>query len=257
MKNLLTLFLLAAAISALLMAPSLGGVRSAQRITLSDILRAHGVSPGSDLTPFDAVATKLQFVEGNPDGTEHNFLSQTVWLSSRAGSLRYGNVRLLDDTTVTESYEFNGAMYHRSVVGLTEPVDTTTEIGDTDSKLTLSRIAQFGIQPFLSQLADPRTEATYLRRTASGNEVFKVQPTSDSWTLYANETGLIQKIELGAASIVFSAYRTVKGVRLPFNERVYGSHGLFYELEFIRIDPKPAIDKDSFNQPDPFKQVGR
>jgi hypothetical protein len=213
--------------------------------------------PESDLATVDAVATRVQCFEGAPDGKEHNFFSQTVWLVARAGSLRYGNVRLIDDKTVTESYVFNAATYHHSVIGLEEPVDKTGEIGDSDARLNLERISQFGLQPFLRQLADPRTEATYLGRTASGSEMLKVQTAVDGWTLYTDESGLIQKIAIAGASFVFSSYRTVKGLRLPFNERVYKGQRLIYELGFIRIDPQPAIDRDSFNQPDPFREVGR
>ena len=60
MKNLVFVLILAGLISAGLLAPSLGSVLPAQPITLSDILRAHGVSgQATDLTSCAALAGRV------------------------------------------------------------------------------------------------------------------------------------------------------------------------------------------------------
>lgn len=253
MKKLIFALILVGVMSAGLLIQSFGGVRSAYSI--SNVLRAHGVSAESASTRYTAVGSNVMAYEGSSDGKHHNLFAQDFALAIDGERQRFDTVNVAGQ--VSDSYRFEGAAYSHSLEGVKEPINATNQVGDLDSELALKHVRIFGLMPFLRQLADQRTVATYASRTAAGYDKVKVQTGTGNWTFFSDDSGLIQKIEIGEATILFSDYRPVKGVQLPFNERIYKGQRLIYELGFIRIDPSPATDIDFFNQPDLFKQVDR
>ena len=257
MKKVICAIALSGLISVGLLAPSSSGkVRPAPSISIPDLLRAHGVSQEANvLTSYASEAWKVMPYEGSPDGKSHNFFVRRVSVFVRGESFRYQNVGL--DGPITETYLFDGTAYHHTVTDQKGLVNTAKAIGDWQFQLTERRLRMFGLLPFLQQLSDPRTEATYLGRTAAGDDKLEMRNASGSWTLFSDPSGLIQRIEARGETIVFSDYRSVEGLRLPFNERVLVEGKPFYELSFTKIEPRPTLDIDFVNPSDLSKQVAR
>lgn len=253
MKKIVGAILLSGLIPLGLLAPSFGKVRAAHSVTIPDLLRSHGVTQDHVVgTTYAAEALRVTPYDGSPDGKKHNFFFWRVSVCVQDGIFRYDNTDL--NGPDSESYLFDGTTYHH-VAGERVLVSSAKGIGDSMSQFAEGRVRTFGLLPFLLQLADPRTEAVYIERTASGEDKLKVRSESGSWTLFSDESGLIRKIEVGGGAFVFSDYRSIKGLLLPFNERVFVNDRPFYELGFTRIDLRPEFGKDFFNPPDPSKQV--
>ena len=255
MKKVLFAILLSGLIPTALLAPTSGSVRAAHSVSTSDLLRAHGFSQDPNVgTNYAFEAVKVSPYDGSPDGKKHNFFVEKVSVSVQAGTYRYDIASL--KAPLSESYLFDGTMYHHAAAGRKELVSTAKETGDEMSQFAESRVRTFGILPFLQQLSDPRTEAVYLGRTTFGDKV-EVRSVSGRWALFSDESGLVRRIEVGRGAFVFSDFRPVENILLPFNQRVFVNDTPFYELGFTRIDLRPKFRKDFFDASDLSRQVAR
>jgi hypothetical protein len=244
MKSMFFTFFALSLLSGGWLATSFGIVRQANPI--SCVLQAHGFSSESTAdTGYAAVATKL--MPHVPYKGSTRTVVQTVSMFAQGERLRYDTVTVLTKATVTESYLFDGDTYHHSVAGLKEQVNTFNQVGDFDSRLTLQRMRMFGLQPFLRELRDPRTQVEDAGPTVAGYKKFKIRSAAGSWLLFADQSGLIARIEIGSRSIVFSEYHSVNGVQLPFNEKAFNDERLCYELRFIELDPQAMLDEALFD----------
>lgn len=241
--------------------PSAGKEQAAPSISIQDVLRAHNVPHDPNaLAAYASEAWIVEPIEGRPDGKSHNFFVQRRSVFVRGDSFRYDTVvftgpifegptfkRPVFKGPVIETYVSDGAVCSRSISEPDRPVKTQRRIAEPQFKLIESQVWRFGLIPYLRRLSAPRTEATYLGRTESGDDKFEIKTSSGAWTLFADQLGLIQKVETGRGTIVFSDYRSVEGVQLPFNERVLLDGKPFYELAFDKISLKLEIDRDFFN----------
>lgn len=254
MKTIFCAVVLSVVMSAGLFRPT--SEREHPAVSISVVLRAHNApqDPNS-LTNYASEGVMVVPYEGSSDGKAHNFFVHRVSALVRGGSFRYDTVDF--NGSLRETYISDGTVCNRSLTGRKGLVNAERRIGEMQFKLVESRVWRFGLLPFLRRLSDPRTEATYLGRTESGNDKFEVKTPSGTWTLLSDESGLIQRLEIGKGTIVFSDYRSVEGVQLPFNERVLIDGRQFYELSFDNINLKPKLDGGLFNSSDWSEPAGR
>jgi hypothetical protein len=242
MKNTIFAALLSCLLSTGLFAPTSAGEKSAQSNSISGILRAHSFPQDrSFLTTVVSEALVLQVYEGSSDGKLHNFFVRRESLVVRGESFRHDILAL--DGQARESYVSDGRG-NRWIRGPRGRVEDG--VAESQFRIVENRIRQFGLPPILLQLADPRTETTYLGRTASGDDKFEVTTSSGTWTLFSDESQLIRRLDVGNRTILFSDFRLVDGAMLPFNERVLIGGKPFYELSFNKIVLNRKLDPEVF-----------
>jgi hypothetical protein len=102
------------------------------------------------------------------------------------------------------------------------------------------QLATFGLLPILKRLADPGTRVVYLGATSKGDR-FQVNSGVGSWYLYTNPQHLIERLEVGDASITYGDYRMIDGLNLPFVQKVNKGEWLMYEIEFASLELNPVF----------------
>lgn len=245
MTKIIYSILLSGMLSAGLLAPTTGRQQGAQSGSIAAVLRAHNAAQASSLTASASKALKLEPYEGSPDGKSHNFFVHVVSVVARGESFRCETGSF--EGQMLETYVSDGAVCSRLVAGPNGLVNSAKRIGESQLRIIEASVSQFGIIPLLQRLSDPLTEVRYLGRTESGDDRFEVKMPSGIWTVLADQTSLIRRLEIGKTTIVFSSYRSVQGVLLPFNERVMVDGKPFYELGFVKITLNPKLDGDLFN----------
>lgn len=108
-------------------------------------------------------------------------------------------------------------------------------------------VETFGLLPMLRQCADAATEAVYACRTPGSLDKFHVRTQVGEWNVYADQSHLIRKLEMGDKTFGFADYRAAGGIRLPYVQRLSVGDRLIYELVFSAIDPTPYFATDHFN----------
>jgi hypothetical protein len=108
-------------------------------------------------------------------------------------------------------------------------------------------VETFGLLPLLRRCADPATEAIFEGRTPGSLDKFRVKTPAGDWSVYADQSHLIRKVEIGDKTIQFADYRSIGGLQLPFIQRLSVGDRLVYELVFSVIDPNPTFPADYFN----------
>jgi hypothetical protein len=107
-------------------------------------------------------------------------------------------------------------------------------------------VETYGLLPLLQRCADPTAEVISQETTLARLIKFRVRTSAGEWNVYADESRLIRKIEIGDKTLQFADYRSAGGLRLPFIERLSVGQQLVYEMVFSTIELNPTFPADYF-----------
>lgn len=97
--------------------------------------------------------------------------------------------------------------------------------------------------PILRMCAQPETEITFVQRTPMLLDEFRVRSLDAEFTVYADQSHLIRRVDIRRATLHFAGYGTNEGdsAKMPRLERVSIGDRLVYEFVFTRMDLKPRV----------------
>ena len=229
--------------------------QSASPVSIGEVLRAHNAPQTSDLwSAYDGEAVRLT---SRPRGIDHEIPSfferhvSVVWAGNAYKRYTADPLRLREQFDL-----FDGSVPYHAVNERGMIAEETSQMTDFQSKSVEFGVKTFGLVPVLKQLSNPTTEATYLGRTAYGQDKFDIKTATGRWTLYADTEHLISRIEVGDKVIEYASYRAVDGVRLPFIQRLSIGGQLIQELVFTRIAFNPKLASNYFRRETLPKQIG-
>jgi hypothetical protein len=107
-------------------------------------------------------------------------------------------------------------------------------------------VETYGLLPLLQRCADPAAEVIFQETTPARLSKFRVRTSAGEWNVYADESRLIRKIEIGDKTLQFADYRSASGLQLPFIERLSVGQQLVYEMVLSTIELNPTFPADYF-----------
>ncbi|MGH9837546.1 MAG: hypothetical protein ACREEM_02050 [Blastocatellia bacterium] len=107
-------------------------------------------------------------------------------------------------------------------------------------------VETYGLLPLLQRCADPTAEVISQETTPARFSKFRVRTSAGEWNVYADESRLIRKMEIGDKTLRFADYRSAGGLQLPFIERLSVGQQLVYEMVISTIELNPAFPVDYF-----------
>lgn len=221
--------------------------QAAPNISPGDLLQAHNVAQRSKaLSASITEAVKLTSVYGNSGGELPNFFERKVSVSVNGNAFRREKV---DPLGLREQVEvFDGRQATRTVIEMGRQVEEVNQTGDAQLRNLELSIRTFGLLPILKQLSDQAAEVVYLGRTSRKEDKFEVKSATGSFILYADQGHVIRRVEAGNRVMEYADYRSVKGVLLPFIERVFVKGQLSHELVFTKIELNPVFPDGYFSR---------
>ena len=207
-------------------------------ISLSLVLKAHG-GQRERWQRFRQQATMLYYKEsvaGSP-----SLVERRLELSRYRSFVKYE--RAMGDWS--QRFLFDGDSLIRTTFRSGKQLESKT-LEDDEAKSIKSHIATFGLLPILRRIADPGMEVVYLGATSKGGQ-FQLKSATGSWYFYTGPDHLIYQLEGEGVTIVYSDYRLVDGLNLPFHQSVKRGDRKLYEIRFDMFDLNPSLD-DTFSQ---------
>jgi len=213
---------------------------------IGELLRAHNVSEnGGALSASSNEAMKIISFNAGGEMPRRFKRKVSVFMDGKAFKRHTA-----DPKGLRERFDlFDGRSVYRKAVyehgKLAEEVNQTGEVRFEGVDFS---VETFGLVPVLRLLSDPATRVVYLGRTGLMEDKFEVRPPTGRWVLYADQSHLISRIEVGDKTIAYSDYRNVGGVRLPFIQKLSINGLLAYELAFTRIELNQTFPPDYYSR---------
>lgn len=102
-------------------------------------------------------------------------------------------------------------------------------------------IETFGLLPLLRRCAEPGNQIVSEETYPGSLHRFVVRNSAGDWRVYVDRSYLIRSVEIGNQIIRFADYRSIRGLRLPYLQRLSVGERLVYELIFKTIDLNPGV----------------
>ena len=247
MKKILCAIILGGLVSTALSTPfpsKSGQVASA--VSIGDVLQAHNVPKKSHtLSEWAADAVRVRYYPVDSGRGLPGFFERNVSVSVSGGAFRRDKTDPLGLRKEIDMFDGRGA-YHTTIEEGAQVEGA--EMGDSGRLAVESAVRAFGLIPTLKQLSDPAVNVVYIGQATGMLDRFDIRTADRPWTVYADRTHLIRRLDFEAATIEFADYRSVDGVQLPFFERLSANGRLVYELVFTRIDLKPSFPRTCFDR---------
>ena len=247
MKNLVCAFVLSGLVSAGALEPSSGKPEIAARVlSIKEVLQAHNAEQNAALlSTWTAEAVKLTSYSGGVDGDSSSFFERKVEVVVSGDSFKR---RKSDPLALREQVELvDGRSAYRAIRENGRQTENA-ELSDSQRVPVDFSIKTFGLVPILNQLSDPSVAVTYVGQTLQRQDKFNAATAVGNWTIYCDQQRSIRRVEFGDKIIEYADYRLVKGVRLPFIQRLHFRGRLVYELVFTRIELGPKLPPGYFNR---------
>lgn len=219
----------------------------AARELIRELLRAHNVLEGRGAlsASFNEAMKTISFsAAGGVEAPGRFNRKVTVFMDGKAFKRH-----TVDPKGLRERFDlFDGRSAYRKAVyeqgRLVEEVNQTEGIQFEGVDFS---VETFGLVPVLRLLSDPATAVVYLGR-AGAEDKFEVRFATGRWVLYADQSRLVSRIEVGDKRIDYTDYRAVEGARLPFIQRLSVNGRPAYELAFTSIRLNQTFPPDYFSR---------
>jgi hypothetical protein len=175
------------------------------------------------------------------------FFERRLLVEVADGKFRRQTADPLGLRTQTELFDGQTGFYLVSGAGEQEGVtpQTLRMSGDRLRAVKFS-VETYGLLPLLQRCADPTAEVISQETTPARLSKFRVRTSAGEWNVYADESRLIRKIEIGDKTLRFADYRSAGGLQLPFIERLSVGQQLVYEMVLSTIELNPTFPAGYF-----------
>ena len=102
----------------------------------------------------------------------------------------------------------------------------------------------------LQRSAESSVRVTAVERAAQGLDKFSLVTAAGPLIIFADQSHLVRRVEMGEKVFQYGDYRAVGRLRLPFIQRLSIGSRLFYEWFIGKIDLHPTFPPDFFNAAD-------
>jgi len=100
----------------------------------------------------------------------------------------------------------------------------------------------------LQRCVETSVHVVAAERAAQGLDKFTLATANGTLIIYADQSHLVRRVEMGDKVFQYAEYRTVDGLQLPFIQRLSVGSRLFYEWYISNIDLHPTFPLGFFNQ---------
>lgn len=107
-------------------------------------------------------------------------------------------------------------------------------------------VETYGLLSLLQRCAESTAVVISQETTSARFSKFRIRTSAGEWNVYADESHLIRKMEIGDKTLQFADYRSVGRLQLPFTERLSVGQRLVYEMIFSTIELNPTFPADYF-----------
>lgn len=207
-----------------------------------EVLGAHGgLDAINSITAFRVQGMRLT-------STPSGFFERRLRIEVAGGKFRRQIVDPLEIRTRTELFDGQTGFYLISDARERQEGVTPQTLSMSEDRLRAVKfsVETYGLLPLLQRCADPTAEVISQETTPARMSKFRIRTSAGEWNVYADESHLINKIEIGDKTLQFADYRSTGGLRLPFIERLSVGQRLVYEMVLSTIEMNPTFPADYF-----------